>query len=146
MFSVPNEVVSAYYTLYFHTYTITTNYFTWNEELMKGDNKMKIAKPIPKRQLEILDQDYISIDEISELYGCSRNMASRYHKEILNELKEMGKKPMIRGRSELIPLDAMLKKYPMNYKRIQRAVEREMNEPKVIKLNLDDCDSSLTAN
>lgn len=113
---------------------------------MKGDNKMKIAKPIPSRQLEILDQDYISIDEISELYGCSRNMASRYHKEILNELKEMGKKPMIRGRSELIPLDAMLKKYPMNYKRIQRAVEREMSESKAIKLNLDDCDSSLTAN
>ena len=107
---------------------------------MKGDNKMKIAKPIPSRQLEILDQDYISIDEISELYGCSRNMASRYHKEILNELKEMGKKPMIRGRSELIPLDAMLKKYPMNYKRIQRAVEREMNEPKAIKLNFNECD------
>lgn len=36
MFSVPNEVVSAYYTLYF-TYTNNTNYFTWNEELMKGE-------------------------------------------------------------------------------------------------------------
>lgn len=106
---------------------------------------MNISKPIPKRQLEILDQDYISIDEISELYGCSRNMASRYHKEILNELKEMGKKPMIRGRSELIPLDAMLKKFPMNYKRIQRAAEREEREPKLLRLDFKD-DADLSVN
>ena len=98
------------------------NYLTWGEELMKGDNKMT---PNPKRQLQILNQDYVSKNDLRELYGWSKAQCKTEFIAIQHEVEGEGKRILNRGRTLLIPLDRILSKYPLSYKRIQRAVRAE---------------------
>lgn len=81
-----------------------------------------MTNPDPKRQLQILNQDYVSKKDLRELYGWSKATAQLEFVAIQHDLASEGKKLLNRGRTLLIPLDRILEKYPLNYKRIKRAI------------------------
>lgn len=82
----------------------------------------------PIIQREILDQDYVSIQDLRYLYGWSKTQATSEFKTFLNDEESKGKKIMTRGRMVLIPLDIVLEKYPLSYQRIDRAAKRILGE------------------
>lgn len=83
-----------------------------------------MTRPNPIRQREILDQDYVSKQDLRDLYGWSKATAQIEFISVQHELESKGKKLMNRGRTLLIPLDKILERYPLSYQRICRAAKR----------------------
>ena len=81
-------------------------------------------KPNPIIQRGILDQDYISIQDLRHLYGWSKTQATAEFKFIQHRLEEENKPIMNRGRTLMIPIDLILEKYPLSYQKIDRAAKR----------------------
>lgn len=81
--------------------------------------------PNPEAQLRVLDREYVSVKDLMDLYGWGRPHATKEFKEIKDQMDDEGRPLMICGKTLRIPITRILKKYPMNYSRIQRAVRRK---------------------
>lgn len=84
-----------------------------------------MVKLNPIIQRSILDQDYVSRKDLQHLYGWSKAQARTEFIAIQHQLEEEGKPMMNRGRTLMIPIDRILKIYPLSYQKINRAAERE---------------------
>lgn len=82
----------------------------------------------PVVQRRILDQDYVSINDLRSLYGWSKAQATIEFKHIQHRLEEENKPIMNRGRMLMIPIDIILEKYPLSYQKIDRAAKRIVEE------------------
>ena len=82
----------------------------------------------PVIQRNILDKEYVSIRDLMKLYGWSKSTATIEFKNIQHQIESEDKPMMRQGRTFLIPVDLILKKYPMNYQRISRAAKRFLEE------------------
>lgn len=83
-----------------------------------------MTKPNPKKQREILDQDYVSRQDLRDLYGWSKSQAKLEFISIQHELEAQGKRLMNRGRTLMIPIDLILERFPLSYQRINRSANR----------------------
>ena len=83
-----------------------------------------MRKPNPLVQEEILDQTYVSANDLYNLYPISKRVAYEWLNEVTKELiKE--EIPLMPGRPQLIPLQRVLQKYPLNQEGIRRSAKRK---------------------
>ena len=82
----------------------------------------------PVIQRDILDQDYVSRRDLSDLYGWSKRQAAKEFDRILEDQLSQGENIMCRGRTALIPLNRILSKYPLSYQKIDRSAKRVLKE------------------
>lgn len=82
-----------------------------------------MIKTSPERRLEIIQtESYLDCTMICELYGIGKNKAYKIIKDILQESNSsnlLSQKPI------LVPTEAVLEKYTINIKSLERYVERQ---------------------
>lgn len=95
-----------------------------------------MKNPNPIRQLEILQQSYVNIVDVFELYPFSKGWAMRTCKEINADLKKRNIS-VITSNKIWIPLKELLKKYPIDERRLKEAVAMKQRSNSTLVLNDD---------
>lgn len=78
----------------------------------------------PLVQQEILDRTYVSANDLYQLYPISKQTAYMWVRSVVNDLIKENI-PLMPGTPTLIPLERILKDYPLNKEGIRRAAKRK---------------------
>lgn len=73
----------------------------------------------PIKQLEILRNTYVTADMIYNLYPIGKTTARELVNEIIKDL-ESKKIPILKGKRKYVPISEVLKRYPIDEKRLQK--------------------------
>lgn len=71
------------------------------------------------RRLEILKETYVDANMVYELYPIGKTAARKIVNDISEDLKRRGV-PLLQSKRKYIPLGEVLKRYPIDEKRLQK--------------------------